>query len=70
MEESKNENNGSQFDGDGGVQLTCFSEESDGDALLHFQIIRLQKQVVLSEAILMDFKMLAFAIDYACYVFA
>ncbi|KAG6431324.1 hypothetical protein SASPL_109403 [Salvia splendens] len=42
MEEIKTENNGCQSDG---VQLTCFSEESDGDVLLHFQIIRLQKQI-------------------------
>lgn len=43
MEESKSKNNGCVAAD--GIQLTCFSEESDGDVLLHFQIIRLQKQV-------------------------
>ncbi|KAH6757929.1 proteasome assembly chaperone [Perilla frutescens var. hirtella] len=38
-------NNGCAAAGDDGIQLTCFSEESDGDVLLHYQIIRLQKQI-------------------------
>ncbi|KAL7103757.1 hypothetical protein ACP275_08G199400 [Erythranthe tilingii] len=34
-----------QFDeGDGGVQVTCFTEVSD-NSTLHFQIIRLHKQI-------------------------
>lgn len=31
-------------EGDGGVHITCFTEVSD-DSTLHFQIIRLHKQV-------------------------
>lgn len=34
----------SSDDESGGVQVTCFTEVSD-DVTLHFQIIRLQKQV-------------------------